>query len=1168
MKKQWEIVILCSLAFIVIMSSLFAYGQDTRGNLVGRAVDSTGAVIPNALVTATNLTTNSIIQSTTNKQGNYQLLFVTTGVYKVSIAAKGFASEERNDIEVRSGQYVPLDFTMKVGNDTQTVVVTSETPLLATADANAEYEVDAKNSEDLPTPYGNPRTLFLLMPGVNQAYPSGVLYQQATLPYISSYLSVNGAPLGTTQFTLDGVPNIQTVNSSKLGISHQPPVDAVSETKVETDYDASVGYNSGANLSLVLKSGTNSLHGSAYFYYRNPVFDADGFFAKRAGQAVGNFHDNRFGFTLGGPIYIPKIYHGQNRTFFFYSLEFYSEKLPLNPYTNSVPTAAERKGDFSALLALGPQYQIYDPATTVALGGGIFMRQPFPNNIIPASRINSVAQAISGFFPAPNLPGSADGTNNYANQNNTDPTRYYNHTLRVDHVVGDHFRIYGHFIHSHKTEGPYNDYLSNAASGAFFYSNPVGAMADLVWTPNTRWVINGRYGYNHHPVENAPKTTGYDLGSLGFPNSLISELGQTSSLTQSFPTINVAGTATLNGQTASVDADDVHSWSVDVNRPIGNHEFKFGVDARLYKEYGTSYGYVTPSFTFNPDYTSGPLSTSPTAPSGIGQGYASLLLGIPTAGEVDRNASHSVQSTFASVYAQDNWRITSNVVLTFGIRYEYEVPMNEVNNRSVRGFDPNAALSVTSSAEGNYATSPIPQVPVSQFKPLGGLLFAGVGGQPDLLYGADKRKLMPRVGFAYKVNSKTAIRGGYGIYYLATGQPYGTLAIQTGYSQSTFITPSVNNGITFVAGLTSPFPNGILSPTGNALGVNTSVGNSVTYFNPKLQSGYNQHWNLNVQRELPGKLLLEVGYVGSKAIRLPIAKNINGIPDQYLSTLTSRDQSTINTLSAQVSNPFYPLLPGTQLAGQTVAVSQLLEPYPQFGNVTTNLNQGYSWYHALQMRGERRFSGGFSLLGSYTFSKLMQATSYLNAADVRPVRSVSGNDIRHNLSVNGIYELPFGTDRRFAANHIPVVTPLISGWQVEATWQVYSGLPLAFGNVFLTGSPSDIRLPADKRSISEWFNVNAFVRAVNAQPLDNLITAPPYYSGVRAPIYNNWDAGLIKNTELYRSLKLQFRAEAFNALNHASFAAPSTSVTSQAFGTITGENSAARQLQVALRLMW
>lgn len=1168
MAKRCLIVILFSLAILGSISSRWARGQDARGNLVGRAVDSNGAVIPNALVKATNLSTNTTVQTSTNGEGNYQLLFLSTGTYSVSIEAKGYASEKRNNIEVRSGQYVPLDFAMAVGSDQQTVVVSAETPLLATADANAEYEVDARSSEELPTPYGNPRTLFLLMPGVSQAFASGVLYQQATLPFISSYLSVNGAPLGTTQFTLDGVPNIQTVNASKLGISHQPPVDAVSETKIETDYDASIGYNSGANLSMVLKSGTNDLHGSAYFYYRNPIFDANGFFANRAGEPIGNFHDNRWGFTLGGPVYVPKVYHGQNRTFFFYSLEFYDEKLPLNPFTGSVPTTAERNGDFSALLALGSQYQIYDPATTVALGGGLYMRQPFPNNIIPTNRISPIANTISGFFPFPNVPGSPDGTNNYSNQNNTDPTTYYNHTLRVDHVFSDRFRIYGHLIHSHKTEGPYDDYLDNAASGAFFFSNPTGVMADVVWTPNPRWVINGRYGYNHHPVENVPKTTGYNLTGLGFPSSLVSELGSISSLAQSFPTVNVAGMATLNGQTASMDADDVHSWSVDVNHPFGNHEFKFGVDARMYLEYGPSYGYATPSFTFNPDYTNGPLDNSTTSPNGIGQGYASLLLGIPTTGEVDRDSGHSVQSIFASGYAQDNWRVKPNTVITFGLRYEYEIPMSEEDNRSVRGFDPGATLAVTSTAEANYAMNPISEVPPSQFKAVGGLLFAGADGQPHLLYDADKRKFMPRVGFAYKVNSKTAIRGGYGIYYIATGQPFGTQAIQTGYNQSTFITPSLNDGVTFVASLATPFPSGILNPTGNTLGANTSVGNSISYFNTKIQSGYNQHWSLNVQRELPEKLLLEVGYVGSRVVRLPIAKNINGLPDQYLSTLPVRDQATINTLSAQVPNPFYPLLTGTQLAGQTVPVSQLLQPYPQFGSVTANFNQGYSWYNALQVRGERRFSEGFSLLGAYTFSKLMAATSYLNAGDLHPARSISGNDIRHNLNVNGIYEFPFGADRRFLANRIPVITPLISGWQVEATWQIYSGLPLSFGNVFLTESPSKIRLPANKQSINEWFNVNAFVQAVNAQPLDNLITAPPSYSGVRAPIYDNWDGGLIKNTQLYKSFRLQFRGEAFNAWNHPSFAAPSTTVTSQAFGTITGENSAARQLQVALRLMW
>jgi len=1125
--------------------------------------------MPDALVKATNESTNITLQTSTNEQGNYQLLFLTTGKYRISIELTGFKSSQREHVEVRSGEYVAIDFKLDIGDVNQKVVVLGETPLLETASPNVGYVVDTRNAEELPTPYGNPRTLFMLMPGVNQAFAAGVKYQQATLPFISSYLSINGAPLGTTQMTLDGVPNVQTVNAAKLGISHQPPVDAVAEVKAETDYDASAGYTSGANLNMVIKSGSNDLHGSAYFFDRSPSFYANSFFANRAGQPIGNFHDVRWGFSVGGPVYIPKIYNGKNRTFFFYSLEKYDQTLPLNPFTGTVPTAAERNGDFSALLLLGPQYQIYDPATTVPVGNGRFTRAPFPNNIIPTNRLSPIGQAISQFYPLPNAPGSADGTNNYVNQNNTDPTTYYNHTLRIDHVVSDHFRVYGHYIHSHKQEGPYNDYLGNAASGALFFSDPTGIMIDNVWTPNARWVINGRYGFNRHPVRSVPKATGFDLASLGFSQDLVSELALGNPLAQLFPPINVAGLAALNPQTTAVYANDIHAYNVDVNHPFGNHEFKFGFDARVYKENRYSFGFGTPSFTFNPDFTNGPFDNSATSPNGLGQGYASLLLGIPTTGQVDRNDSQASQSTFFGLYVQDNWRVNSRLVVTFGLRYEYEVPLTERFNRSVRGFDPTADLSVTSAAETNYAANPISEVPPSNFQPIGGLLFAGVDGQPRTLYNGDARKFMPRVGLAYTLNPETAIRAGYGIYYLATGQPFGTLTQQLGFNQSTLIIPSLNNGQTFDATLANPFPSGILSPTGSSLGPDTFVGKNIAFFNSDLESGYNQRWNLNVQRLLPQRILLEVGYVGSRVVRLPISQNLNALPDQYLSTLPVRDQDTINRLTTQVDNPFYPLLPGTNLASQTVAVQQLLLPYPQFGTVTALENQGYSWYHALQVRGERRFSEGFSLLGSYTFSKLMEATTYLNAGDQVPSRTISPNDRRHHLSLSGIYELPFGSGRRLVSKPVAGLRQLISGWQTEWTWQMYSGEPLTFGNYFFNGNPDDIRLSGDQRNVDEWFNTNAgFVRASADQPLFNLRTAPLYYSGVRAPIYNNWDAGLIKDTVLYESLKLQFRAEAFNVFNHPSFAAPNTTVTSQAFGTITSENSNPRQLQLALRLIW
>ncbi|MBV9083734.1 MAG: TonB-dependent receptor [Acidobacteriaceae bacterium] len=1162
----------CSLAFAVVVCTFLAspiLGQESRGGIVGRVLDSSGAVIPNAIVNATDETTNVAIQTQTNEQGNYELLFLVPSRYRVSVEVAGFKTFQRVDLEVRSGDRVPLDITLELGTVTEKTVVSATTPLLETETANVGNVVDRRNAEELPTPYGNPRTLFMLMPGVNQGYPSGVKYQQATLPYISSYLSINGAPLGTTEMTLDGVPNMQTVNAAKEGISHQPPVDAVTEVKAETAYDASVGYTSGETLNLVLKSGTNQFHGSAYFFDRRPSFYANGFFANRAGQAIGSFYDLRTGITAGAPVYIPKIYHGANRTFFFYSFERYDEKLPLNPFTGTVPTPAERRGDFSALLNVGPQYQIYDPSTIAPAGGGRFSRAPFTNNIIPPSRIDPIAAALTNLYPLPNAPGTPDGTNNYVNQNNTDPTVYYDQTLRLDHIISEHFRISGHYVHSHKTEGPYNDYFQNAASGAYFYSGPTSLLFDAVWTPSATWVVDANYGYNRHPVQGNAKTTSVDLTSLGFPASLVKQLSFRSPLAEGFPTVNVAGLATINPYSALVYTNDIHAFNIGVSHPFASHYFQFGFDARLYRDDRYSFGSATPTFTFNPVYTNGPLDNSATSPSGVGQGYASLLLGIPTSGQVDYNDSLAAQSPLWGTYIQDNWRVTPKLVLTLGLRYEYEIPLTERYNRSVRGFDPNAPLAVTAAAQSNYAANPIPEVPPSSFNARGGLLFAGVNGQPRELWNADARKFMPRVGFAYTAWQNTVIRAGYGIYYLPIGEPFGTLPQQLGYNQSTFIVPTINNGQTFTASLANPFPSGILLPPGNSLGPNTYLGNNIAFFNTNLESAYNQRWNISIERLLPQKILLEIAYAGSRVVRLPISRDLNALPDKYLSTLPYRDQTLINRLTAQVPNPFYPSLPGTTLAAQTVPVQQLLKPFPQFGSMTVLTNQGYSWYHALQVRAERRFSQGYSLLGAYNYSKLMEAVTYLNPGDAMPYRSISPYDRRHHLVLSGIYEFPVGAGRMFVSHPAPVIKQLISGWQTEWTWQLYSGEPLGFGNVFFNGDATKIQLPSDQRSVDEWFNVNAgFVRSAAAQPLFNLRTAPLYYAGLRAPIYNNWDAGLIKNTPIFESLNLQFRAEAFNVFNHPSFAAPNTVVTSQAFGTITAENSNPRQLQLALRIRW
>jgi hypothetical protein len=340
-------------------------------------------------------------------------------------------------------------------------------------------------------------------------------------------------------------------------------------------------------------------------------------------------------------------------------------------------------------------------------------------------------------------------------------------------------------------------------------------------------------------------------------------------------------------------------------------------------------------------------------------------------------------------------------------------------------------------------------------------------------------------------------------------------------------------------------------------------------FSEELTNAQTQRWEVALQRQLPGNHLIEVAYVGNRATRLGVGTNLNPTPRQYYSTLPVRDQDTINYLSAQVPNPFYPLLPGTSLSSTTVSRSQLLKPYPEFSGVSTTMNAGYSWYHSLQARVERRLSSGLSASLAYTWSKMMQATGYLNDADIRPEEVIAANDRTHRTVVIVMYELPFGPQKRWGRSANNVLSRMIGGWQAQGIYIAQTGEALGFGNMIFYGNLKDIPLPKDQRTPDQWFNIDAgFERASNKQLGSNIRTAPSRFSGVRADGQNNWDLSLIKNTQLTEGVRLQFRAEAINALNHPQFLAPNTSVTSTAFGKITGEWSWPRTIQFGLKLLF
>jgi hypothetical protein len=433
------------------------------------------------------------------------------------------------------------------------------------------------------------------------------------------------------------------------------------------------------------------------------------------------------------------------------------------------------------------------------------------------------------------------------------------------------------------------------------------------------------------------------------------------------------------------------------------------------------------------------------------------------------------------------------------------------------------------------------------------------------MWEAQKTNLSPRFGLAYQWNPRTAIRAGYGFFYDLDRQS----VIQTGFSRQTSLVPSLDNGLTFAASLADPFPNGWTLANGRTDGAMTFVGQGVSFFNPNLKTPYMQRWQISVQREVARHTVAEVAYVGNRGTRIRTSRNLNAVPREYYSTKIARDQPQIDLMSAAVRNPFYPLLPGTSLASSTVGRSQLTRPYPQFTGVSMTTNEGFSWYHSLQTRFERRMANGFTTSVSWTWSKFMEAISFLNETDALASRVISDQDRTHRLVVTGIYELPFGKGKMMLGSLSGVPGRIAGGWQIQGIWQKQSGPALGFGDVIFNGDLKNIPLSSGQRTVQRWINADAgFERATAVQRGWAIRYAPLRYSGIRGDGMDNWDLSVIKNTYFGERGLVEFRTELINAFNHSQFGAPNTTVTSSAFGAVTTLSQFPRVIQLGLRIVY
>ncbi len=1160
------------------------FSQEFRSTLSGAITDPSGASVAGAKVTVTEDRTGTKSQTVSDVAGQYTLPFLAPGEYTVSVQASGFKEFIRKSIHVGSGEHPVVDINLELGAATQTVEVTADVSLLNSENASVGQAITTKEVEDLPLNGRTPLVLASLSMGVLATGQPSLIH-----PFDSaaaSGWSIGGSPNQTNEILIDGSPDATWDGR----LAYSPPTDAVQEVRVKAfDSDAAFGHTSGGTLNQVLKTGTNSLHGSAWEFNQPNTLTANNFFNNKAGLGNPVTHYNQYGVTAGGPIFIPKVYNGRNKLFWFFAWEGVKDSQPNTTFL-SVPTDAERKGDFSALLGLGPQYQLYDPFSA-KLNGTTITRAPIPGNIIPANELNPVAAAYMKLFPEPNIAGQAGGFGNFGSTAGT-PDNYNNELGRLDYNVSDRDHM---FFDIRRTDyiQTKNNYFNNVATGSILTRANWGGSLDNVFTVNATNFVDVRLNFTRMDEAHPAPSQGFDPTSLGFPPYMA-----TSSQYLQLPIISFAGATSPTSVTlGSNSANKLPSQSVQLFgtwvTTRRNHTIKVGADGRQYILNAASFGNSTGTFSFSANSW---VRSSSSASSTVvqGQDLAEFVMGLPTSGSYDINTSAAYYEHYGAVFVQDDWRVKKNLTVNAGLRFDYDAPYREKYNRTIDGFDTTSTSPLAAAAVAAYNAHPISQIPVGSFNVVGGLTYPSDGA----VYQQTSHMFSPRVGFAWTpdlLKGKTVFRGGFAIFVQPvaitqmdiTGK-YSTNPIQTqyGFSQTTTYIASNDNFLTPATTMSNPFPGGaIKAPAGSAAGLGTFAGQTVQFIDPNISDPYSVRWNFGFEHQLTKNTVLEVTYMGNHGVHLPVqVTQLNGIPRQYLSTLGTRDQATISALTASVANPFAGL--ATSQNGTSTTVAQLLARFPQFpvgtgsgstGVIELNNTIGSSYYESLNVRVQKRFSSGMTLVGNYINSKLIEKMTWLNDSDPGLEKRISPFDHPNRFVVGLVYELPFGKGKHFNVDS-RWMNYLVGGWGVNSIYTYQTGSPIAWVNGSTT-TPGDYvyfgaPIVLDNRATNvPAFNVGAFDTKSSDAFQYHIRTFSTTFPNLRADGINEWSPSVTKRIPVGERASFQLRAEAYNVLNHPTFAAPSTTASSpttatSGFGVISAQANRPRILQIGARFVF
>jgi hypothetical protein len=1159
---------LAAMAACCVLASVGAAAQDYRARVQGAVTDSSHAVVPGVTVTLRNIATTVAVVRQTSDKGHYLFDFVEPGTYTITAELDGFKKAERNKISVQQRGDVTADLTMELGAISETVVVQAEATQVQLNSSNAQITLERQLIDQVPLSGRNPYNLAMLDPTMN---PGVGTTANENRPYHHAFANDYDAGGGTRRSNdvlLDGVPL-----GASFKTAYTPAMDAVEEITVsKTSADAENGHSLGGIISLNMKSGTNSFRGSAYAFFRDPSMNAigDPTIKLAPGQDTKSLRGTKlqmYGATLGGPI-------KKNTIFSFTSYEKWNDKRPLT-IVRTVPTDAERSGDFSQSLLNGRVRTIYNPFSSVLDPAGRVVRTAFAHNIIPPGMIDAVALKMLQDIPRANLSGNIDNWQGSVFEN----AKYWNLSQRFDVNITDNWKIFARY-----GQFKANLYQQNPTDAGFFPlagSNRYGMSiaADSVWVMSNKTTLNVRGSF--YNMTDEFYNPSLELGADGLRNYWANNWY--SSLYNSgyvyYPALDVTtgtGTATTNrlGRQGREWYQRPNAWTASfrLNWYEGRHSMKGGGEVRAY--YGKAARFEPINLVFNSTLT----ANSSDSPDIVNSGnqWATFMLGA-----LDNQTSARLVPLqnpnlmgFAA-YVQDDIRINDKLTVNLGLRWEYEPGPIDPNNRLSQRYD---------------LTSPIPEMqstpPTMNAQALSLMASKGysysyngawvfVSDSNPHAWHSTPWNFLPRVGVNYKLGEDTVIRFAYARYLMPSSSVRDTLGDfvnqYSGYAQTT-TTLGLANGVPRQT-LTDPYPAGsnpVIEPYGQAYGRYTNLGGAISLDQYELRPQINDRFNLSFQRKIWFGVIADVSYFFNLGSRVPYDINLNQMDPAF-----KYEQKT--AINPQVTNPFRNYLtvaqfPGSLRNSPTVALSSLLVPYPQYGTITqTNTNGRKMRTHTFELRLQKPFTKGLSFLASYAYNNEKRQEWFDDIAQYKVLKS-NGKDgwqwrpsadvPTHRFTAAVTYQIPVGKDRRFLSNLPTALDMVIGGWQYSAATRWYSGRPLLFTTSYLVaGNPK-----LDKPTRDRWFDTSMFSVADTNTPRSN----PFYYKGLNGPGWTVTDMTLTKMFSVTAKYRLEARIEAYNAFNTIIWDTPTLDLSNANFGKVTRKrvDGNGREIQVGLRFIF